>query len=364
MVAHLCRVLRRSGHHVGVVSLFDPSGVSVEDDLRADGVELHLLGKRMGLDVRMVGRVARAMARFAPDVIHTHLYVLKYLLPAFLAVRRCPIVHTVHSLADREGGTRVDELVQYVAFRTGVTAVAIGSAVAHSMRQLYGLSPWRIIPNGVPVAEYAPPAGAREDVRGALGIPADAPVFAMVGRLVPEKNHAAALVACASPRLSSLAPHLLVAGDGVLREPLTRQAHELGFGNRVHFLGARDDIPRVLAAADVFVLSSTYEGHPLCVMEAMSAGKPVVATAVGCVPETVSSSTGRLVAAGDVTGLESALHELASDRALAQSLGAAALRTARERFDVASMARAYEQLYEELLAVRAVGPVSRPGGLL
>jgi glycosyltransferase involved in cell wall biosynthesis len=353
MVANLCRHLRDSGHEVGVASLFDPSGLSVEGELRSHGVELFLLGKKMGVDLRMVPRLASARARFRPDVIHTHMYVLKYLLPGLLASRRCPIVHTVHNLAECEG-TRGDDIVQHFAFRLGVAAVAIGDAVAESVRRHYRLPPRRIIPNGIPVARYAPPGGAREAVRAALGIPAEVPVFVMVGRFVEQKNHAAVLAAFASPRLSALAPHLLLAGDGVLRGELERQAAALGIAERVHFLGARKDVPRVLAAADVFVLSSLYEGHPLAVMEAMAAGKPVVATAVGCVPEAVSDGTGRLVAPRDAGALEAALYELASDLEMARSLGAAALRAARERFDASLMARAYEQLYDEMLATRAV----------
>jgi glycosyltransferase involved in cell wall biosynthesis len=209
------------------------------------------------------------------------------------------------------------------------------------------------------VARYAPPEGAREEVRASLGIPADAPVFVMVGRFVQQKNHAATLAAFASPRLCALAPHLLLAGDGVLRGELERQAAALRVAERVHFLGARKDVPRVLAAADVFVLSSSYEGHPLAVMEAMAAGKPVVATRVGCVPENVSDGTGRLVAPGDDGALEAALYELASDRETTRSLGAAALRAARERFDASLMTRAYERLYDEMLAAGAAF-LSRP----
>ncbi len=281
MAANLCRELRRAGHEVGLVSLFDPSGLSVDAELRGYGVEVQPLGKRMGPDLRMFGRVPRSVVRFRPAVIHTHLYVLKYLLPGLLLLReRCPIVHTVHSLAEREGGTRADVLVQRVAFRSGVAAVSIGEAVSDSMRRLYGVGPRATIPNGIPVDEYAPPPGAREDLRATLGIPGAAPVLCMVGRLVPEKNHAAALEALASPRLRALGAHLVLAGDGPLRDALAQRARALGLGDRFHLLGARPDVARVLAAADLFVLTSTYEGHPLSVMEAMAAGKPVVATAV------------------------------------------------------------------------------------
>jgi glycosyltransferase involved in cell wall biosynthesis len=116
----------------------------------------------------------------------------------------------------------------------------------------------------------------------------------------------------------------------------------------VHFLGDRSDVPRVLAAADVFVLASTREGNPLAVMEAMAAGKAVVATTVGSVPELVVPGTGRLVPAGREEALEAAMYDLASDLAMVRTMGEAAARSAAERFDASLMAKAYEQLYEEI----------------
>src|SRR5438552_862696 len=96
VVSLLARHLRRSGHETSVVSLYDPHGSWIEAELRADGVPVDFLGKHPGLDLRMIPRLARVVARFRPDVIHTHLYVLKYVLPALAASRRCPVVHTVH----------------------------------------------------------------------------------------------------------------------------------------------------------------------------------------------------------------------------------------------------------------------------
>lgn len=349
LLASLVPQLRSWGHAVGVVSEYDGRCGWLAGQLESQGVELHFLGKRRGLDVRMIPRMARAIRDFRPQVVHSHSpHVLRYAIPAVLLSARCPIVHTLHNMAERETDLP-GAILQFLAFRAGVAPVAIGHAVAESIRRLYRLAPRVVIPNGIPVSEFEAPPRVGQELRGTLALPPDAPVFIAVGRLCEQKNHAALLDALASDRLRALGSHLLIAGDGELRGALEETTRSLRLGDRVHFLGTRRDIPRLLHAADVFVLSSLWEGNPLSVMEAMAASRPVVATAVGCLPELVSRDTGRLVAPGDRGGLEAAMFQLASDLSLARACGRASARVARQRFDAAVMARSYEHLYEELI---------------
>jgi len=359
MAALLAVHLHQSGYTAALASMFDPPGTWIEAELRAAGVSLYFLAKRSGLDLRMISRVARVLRAFRPDVLHTHMGVLKYALPALVAWRRCAVVHTVHNLAQHEV-ERPSRILQNVAFRARVVPVAIGDGVARSIWETYGPAPAHVIPNGIPVSQYASQAGAREEGRRALGLPPDAPVFVTVGSLRAQKNHALLLRAFASPRLAQIGARLLLAGDGELRPQLERLAAELGVAERVHLLGVRSDVARVLAAADVFVLASTYEGNPLTVMEAMAAGKPVVATGVGCVPELVASEAGRLVPPGDVNALEAAMYEVAADPTLARARGASAARIAAARFDASLMGRSYEALYAEVSA-RRQGSAARAG---
>jgi glycosyltransferase involved in cell wall biosynthesis len=328
--------------------MYDALGTWIEADLRAAGITLHFLGKKPGLEPRIVLRLARALTNSRPEVVHTHMYALKYALAAELVARkRCPIVHTLHNLAQYEADWP-SRIVQYAAFQAGVVPVAIGEAVAASVRHVYHLSPRYTIPNGIPVSDYAPPMGARGEVRASLQIPDAAPVFVTVGRFDPQKNHASLIGAFSSDGLRSIGAHLMLVGDGRLRPELERQAIGLSVRERVHFLGVRRDVPRVLAAADVFVLSSRFEGNPLTVMEAMAAGKPVVATAVGCVPELVADDTGRLVPPGDDRALEAAMLEFARSAPLAVAKGSAAMQVARDRFDAFAMGQAYERVYADV----------------
>jgi glycosyltransferase involved in cell wall biosynthesis len=328
---------RRAGDDVAVVSLYDPAASWIEAGLREAGIPLRFLGKRPGLDPPVIRRLARALADLDPEVVHTHLHTLKYAVAArMLRPRRVALVHTVHNIAEREA-EGWDRALSRVVFR--------------SMQATYGIEPRWTIPNGIVVADFAPRPRVREATRAALGVGSEIPLLLTAGRLNTQKNHAALLAALADPRLEALKVRLLIAGEGELGPALEAQAG-LGLSDRVRFLGVVSDLPDLYAAADVFVLSSTWEGNPLVVMEAMAAGKPIVATAVGCVPELVSAATGVLVPPGDPPALAGAIARLAGDGDLGRRLGAAGARTAQARFDVREMARAYRDLYQAVLTRR------------
>lgn len=339
IVALLAEALRDLGHEVHIIVLGESEDSWIERDLREKRMSVTFLGKGAGFDPTIIARLGVALRNVRPQVVHTHLHVLKYLLPTRAVWRPDAIVHTLHNLAENEAEP-ADQKVQQAAFRYRVAPVAIGGAVAESVRELYALEPATTIPNGIEVARFAAPEGTRQRLRGELSLPEDAPVFIVVGRLNEQKNHA--LLLRAFEKVPEHA-HLLIVGDGDLRSELQEQA--AGMSSRVHFLGIRRDVPDLLAAADAFVLASDWEGNPLVVMEAMSAGLPVVATAVGCVPELVVDGAGALVDKGDEAGLVEAITALALDPALADRQGTRARAHAERRFDVAAMAADYIDLY-------------------
>ena len=350
MVANLALALDPARFEVSVVSLFTTPSTPLARSLEEARIPVVFLGKSLGFDPLVVARLGATIRRRAPDVLQTHLHAIRYALPSLLLRRRTVRVHTVHAIAKEETNT---PFINRLAFAAGVQPVAIAEAVAKSVERVYGISELPIVLNGIPVSRYASPSVPRPDWRRNEGVGEKDFVFVNVARLRAEKNQRLLIRAFAGVARQAPDVWLLVAGDGPLRSELVEAARDAGVSDRTRFLGLREDVPNVLGAADVFVLSSNFEGNPLCVMEAMAAGLPVVSTAVGGVPELVEGSrSGVLVSAGDEAALTDAMLQLCRDADLTAKMGRAASARAREQFDVSVMARGYEALYERSLASR------------
>lgn len=344
MLLNLLRALDSSRVDASVVSLYPAAGSLVEAELDRGGIRSRYLSKRSGPDPLCAMALRRTLRELRPDVVHTHRFALSYVLPS-LVPRGPACVHTVHNLAQRE--VPVLHRVAYrFAYRLGVAPVAISTEVARSFEVVYGHPPSALIPIGVPVAAIASPSVDRKAWRAAEGVPDAAVVFVCIARFAPQKNlH---LLIDAFARTTAALPNgmLLLAGDGPLVASVQDHASALGVRDRVRLLGERRDVAALLGASDVFVLSSDWEGTPVSIMEAMAAGLPVAATAVGGVPELVrSGTTGRLAPPKDGRSLGDAMLELGCDAALRREMGLAASRVAREALDVRVMASAYENLY-------------------
>jgi glycosyltransferase involved in cell wall biosynthesis len=189
-----------------------------------------------------------------------------------------------------------------------------------------------------------------DGVRGELGISPDAPLAGTVGSLTPKKSHETLLRATRLARRSLPDLRVAVVGQGPMAGALHRRAAELAVEDAVAFVGYREDAARVASAFDVFVLSSRHEGLPVALLEAMAAGRPVVATRVGGVPEVVrDGGEGILVPPGDPEALAAAMVTVLVDSDLQARLGEAARRRAAD-FDIRRTVRRHEEVYARLLA--------------
>jgi glycosyltransferase involved in cell wall biosynthesis len=296
-----------------------------------------------------------AFARGLEETLRRHRVVLAHSHEFTMAVygawaaRRAGIPHlfTMHG-----GRYYAGRLRRRIALRVAATlsdsVVAVSHILARQLRRDLWLSADRvvIIPNGVrqmPVVQ----SSLREELR----LTAADQLVVAVGNLYPVKGHtylleALALLAARFPRL-----HVAIAGRGELADPLLAEARRLQVNQHFHLLGLRSDIGNVLAASDVFVLPSLSEGVPLALLEAMLAGKPIVATAVGEVPTVLEGGhAGVVVRPGDAAELADALASLLSDPAEARRLGGAAAARASEAYTLSSMIERYAALYEKALS--------------
>jgi glycosyltransferase involved in cell wall biosynthesis len=330
-------------HQVVVVSLGAPPEGPLGDAFREHGVTVYNVPKRTGFDLTLSVRLAALFLRLRPTVVHTHNRVpLIYgVAPGKLAGAR--VVHTRH------GPGRGSRREQWLRRSSGYLLdayVAVSPALRDISSQLGDCRPHKlsVIENGIDLVRFGAAAGARAAIRAQLGIPADAWVVGSVGRLAPEKEYPL-FVRAAAPLLGRDA-RLLIVGDGPEAERIRAEAEARSVVPFVHLPGARNDVPPHLAAMDVFVLSSRMEGLPLSVLEAMAAGLPVVAPAIGGIPGVIrDGETGFLYPQGDEAALAARLAALRADPAAARAVGARGRAHVQARHSSEAMASQYLELY-------------------
>ncbi len=302
------------------------------------------------LDARRLWALTQHFRRSRYDLVQTHLDYSN-ILGAFAGrLTGTPVVATLHSVG-KEPHLRspARQALETWALRRGARAVvAVGQQVAEAHAARMGRRRAEVIPNAVPEIPPLSPA-ERADLRARLGARPRDVVLISVGRLALPKGYPDLLEAFALLAADSPPARLWIVGDGALWDSLHAQAASLGLSRRVRFLGRRSDVPRLLAAADLFVSASHWEGLPLAVLEAMMAGLPVVATAVGDTPAVLPASAGMLVPPRQPEALARAVRPLLLDASTRRRWGAAARRHARSRYGVDAWMRRLRELYARIL---------------
>jgi glycosyltransferase involved in cell wall biosynthesis len=296
------------------------------------------------------------------DLIHAHLtYAEVWGRLAGWRTRR-PVVSTVHVLSytnPNDPGARdrvVERVAGFVRKRFGGPVVAVSEALR---RRLVGrgLPPRRVVTvrNGVELSRFdLPPDFSRAALRAEFRIPADAPVAVTLAVLREGKGHDLLLEAARRVLARVPSAHFLIVGGGPLEGALRKRVEDAGLGGRVHLAGMREDVPAVLAAADVFVLpSSQFDALPTAVMEAMAARLPVVAVASGGASElVVHGETGLVVPKADGDALADSIVELLSDDERARRMGERGRERAEAEFSAEAWVGRLQRLYESLVDER------------
>lgn len=342
MIVTLMAGLPACGWHSVLVHHAEPGLRRLIDETKALGVETHVTPSMQGHGRwRTALQFARELRRWSPDVFHAHLSspsACRYaLIAAKLAGLR--VVATVQLYVPVRGAraTYPQRLLSLGVDRY----IAVSNEVARRIHPLCvnAARKIRVVYNGVPIEQFD------RDADGSSRDAGRPPTVLAVARLHPQKGLGYLLQA------ATLLPDVrfLVAGDGPARSELTHQAETLRLGDRFQFLGERGDVPALLRAADVFVLPSLYEGLPVSVLEAMAAGTPVVATAVGGTDEAVvDGESGILVPPRDPEALANAMREVLSNPPLASKLVGGAKARVGASFSADAVARGVSEVYAEL----------------
>ena len=277
-----------------------------------------------------------------PDIIHTHLYVMSYVLPAAIITNRKRIVHTVHSVADKELRKSVRRIMHIAYKLFNVIPVAISNHIKKTVHDEYGIDNKKIkcIYNGVDTLKFKNNENrANKEIIEIVH----------VGKFRKEKNHRLLIEAfyLALNEVSNI--RLKLVGDGDLRSEIEELVEELDIKDKVVFRGIQKNINDELKTADIFVLSSDWEGIPLSIIEAMASGLPIISTNAGGVVDILNNNeTGILVDIGDKEGLATAMINLAKDYKLREKLGSEDLKQS-EKYDIRTKVKEYGDVYKELL---------------
>ncbi len=342
----LAKAMRGKGYTCKVVSLA-PAG-PVGDMLREEGIEVYSCGGRGGWDYRIISRLTRIIRVMEPDIVHAMLFhanvaarraARKASLPAdrvICEIQTVEVERRWHLMVDRwrHRGCR---------FTIGNSP----SVVEHlATKAKIPLDRLRLVRGGIDPEPYS---SAKAAPRAELGIGEDARAIMWVGRLDPIKGLGTLVDAFQSVSAGGN-EHLFLVGDGAIKEELAKQVEQGGLSERVHFLGSRDDVPRLLKAADLFVFPSRTEGLPNALLEAMAVGCPIVTTNVpGCRDLIRNEETGLLVPYGDTTALSDAMTRLLTDREAASRLGRRAAQDVTEHWHIDRTYTSYTEVYHSIL---------------
>lgn len=345
LIIQIAQDLRKRGHQVVVIGpAAGPGKGWLGNEIRALGIEWATIPRRLMFDPRAVKDIVTLIRRYRVDAVHSHEFA-----PSVYGAMACwligrPHVMTMHSNLYFAGARR-----RRIAFRWAAhhsAAVAVSADTGRDAERLLGLNPGsvHVIPNGI-----ASRPGTRDAVRTELSLrPQDMLVLAL-GNVSKRKAHIILLRSLVELRSRNpdIPWHLAIAGTDQGAAPELRDAaREFGVESRLHLLGHRSDTEDLLAASDVFAMSSLHEGMPLAIMEATFAGKPVISSAAGGIAEMLDDGVeGLLTPVGDVHTMSVGLERLLTDPVLRDRLGQAARQRAERQFGIATMMDAYLRLY-------------------
>jgi glycosyltransferase involved in cell wall biosynthesis len=322
-------------------------------ELRDEGFPVTVLGRRDGVDWRCSLRLAQFLRRERVSLVHAHQYTpFFYGITARLLAGSPAVMFTEHGRHQPDYRRPKRVVANRLLLTRRDRVVGVGEAVRRALVANEGIPRERIqvIYNGVDLHTFDRPLPDRDEVRKEIGVGPRDVVLLQVARLDYLKDHVTAVRTLERVVRERPEVKLVLVGEGPERGKIEQAVRERRLEGQVIFLGLRNDVPRLLGAADLFLLTSVSEGIPVTLIEAMAAGLPVVSTNVGGVSEVVAEGqTGLLAPAGDDAALAEKVLYLAAQPERARQLGQRGRERAARLFSESQMHAGYVRLYREML---------------
>lgn len=360
LVRDITRIQKKKGYKVSIACIGANKGV-LASEFKAEGISVFCSAKWsswLSL-LRYMLSAVKIIKQSEANILHCHIGGVLALIPIVsaraLGIKK--IVRTIHSALPGNQWSFIKRIWRRIEMTIcvllGVRFVAVSRDVRDNEQAIFKIpARWiEVIPNGIVISRFDIQRTSGLSLKSLVGkdIGRDKVFFlGCVASLKPQKNHELLINTIAEllKRPSELEPHLLLAGKGPLKEQLSSLAKDLSVERNVHFLGLRRDVPQLLCEIDVFVLSSLYEGFGIVIVEAMAAGKPVIATKIpGPTDIIVDGQTGIFVQLGRPKEFADAIETLMKEPELREHMGQAGYQRAKEMFSIDACVRRYEKLY-------------------
>jgi Glycosyltransferase len=264
--------MNRDRVEIRAISMYKKSGSIYDQSIEQQGLDVIYLDKKPGFDLSMIPKIKYEIDKYQPDIIHSHLYTMKYLLPSLISYRKARLFHTIHNTPEKDA-RGIDKFCNWLAFRyLDCIPIALSNDMVSKINNYYNINSSMVVNNAVDLSKFKDVKNGNSNIRKQLGLSNDCFVIGHVGRFSHQKNHDFIVDVFNCIEQVEKKAVLFLIGDGELMNVIRKKVQMLGLEEKVYFLGIRDDIPELLADMDVFVFPSIYEGFPISLIEAQASG--------------------------------------------------------------------------------------------
>lgn len=341
LVVDLARTINKEKFDVTIICLFSKKNSIYESLIKNQNIKTIYMNKKLGMDFKIIFKLIKLFNAEKPDIVHTHLNVMQFVLPAIIFSRVKVRIHTVHSIAQKESEGILRKIMYFSYKFFKVKPVAICDVVKHTIMEVYNLKESKIscIYNGVDNKIFY--------INKNKEINTSTIRFITTGTLYEVKNHKLLIDAFAEIVKINTNINLTILGDGELRSNLEDQIRQYSLEDKIELKGIVKDVAKELNNADVYVITSNYEGLPLSVLEAMACGLPIIATRAGGIVDIVKNNkNGILIDINNKKQLINAMDILINNENLRNKMGTESYEFSKE-YTIKSMTNKYEKLYVE-----------------